>query len=241
MKKLIAAIQFITVVPIGKPGTWDPVGMIEYFPIVGLLLGGTVALFDLAAGYWWPRPVVSLLDVVLLIVLTGALHLDGLGDAADGLYGNRPREKALAIMKDSRVGAMGLVAVFCGLAIKWAGLADLAVHRTLLLVIIPAYARGAMLFGIRFLPYGRPDGGTGHDLFESKLAVHKFWALLIPIGLSVLAGWRGLALNLVFALTVVLIIRFYRRRIGCVTGDMLGAMTEITEATLFLALAAGGV
>lgn len=238
MKKLIAAIQFITVIPIGKPGTYDPIGMIAFFPLVGLLLGGIVSVFDMVVLNIWPSSVASLLDVILLILLTGSLHVDGLADTADGLYGNRPKEKALAIMKDSRVGAMGLVAVFCGLSVKWAGLAEISVHRSLLLLIIPVYARSSMLFGIRFLEYGRSGCGTGHGVFAEKLPVTSFWGLLIPVILSLFLGWQAIILNLGFAAIVTCILGFYRRRIGCITGDMLGALTEITEAALFLLAAA---
>ncbi len=238
MKKLIAAIQFITILPIGKPGTYDPMGMIAFFPLVGLLLGGIVSVFDMVILHIWSPMVVSLLDVILLIWLTGSLHLDGLADTADGLYGNRPKEKALAIMKDSRVGAMGLVAVFCGLSVKWAGLAEISIHRSLLLLIIPVYARSSMLFGIRFLEYGRSEGGTGHGVFVEKLVASSFWGLLIPVMLSFFLGWRFVALNLGFVIIVTYTLIFYRRRIGCITGDMLGAMTEVTEAGLFLLAAA---
>ena len=238
MKKLIAAIQFMTILPLGRPGTYDPVGMIAFFPLVGLLLGGIVSVFDLLMLTIWSPAVVSLLDVILLIVLTGSLHLDGLADTADGLYGNRPKDKALAIMKDSRVGAMGLVAVFCGLSVKWAGLAEISDHRSLLILIIPAYARSAMLFGIRFLEYGRPEGGTGQGVFTEKLPMGSFRGLLIPVVLSVFMGWGAVVLNLGFVVLIAGTLGFYRRRIGCITGDMLGALTEVTEAGLFLLAAA---
>ncbi len=238
MKKIIAAIQFMTVLPLGRPGTYDPVGMIAFFPLVGLLLGGIVSVFDRLMLNIWSPPVASLLDVILLIVLTGSLHIDGLADTADGLYGNRPKDKALAIMKDSRVGAMGLVAVFCGLSVKWAGLAEIFDHRSLLILIIPAYARSAMLFGIRFLEYGRPEGGTGHGVFAEKLPLSSFWGIVIPVALSFLMGWDAVVLNLGFIVIIFVTLGFYRRRIGCITGDMLGALTEVTEAGLFLLTAA---
>ena len=107
MKGLIAAIQFLTIIPMGKPTTYDPKGMIPYFPIVGMILGTLVSIFDHVALQLWSKPVVAILDVILLLVLTGAFHLDGLGDSADGLMGHRSREKVLAIMKDSRIGVMG--------------------------------------------------------------------------------------------------------------------------------------
>lgn len=241
MRHFISAIQFITIIPAGRTDTFDPPKMIPFFPMVGLFLGLITALFDQLATALWSRPVASLLDVLLLAVLTGAFHLDGLGDAADGLLGQRSKEKALTIMKDSRLGTMGLVAIVFGLALKWAGIAGLDANRALLLVIVPAYARGSMLFGMRFLEYGRPGGGTGVDFFKSRLEWTAFWGLTAPVVLSVFLGWAVFGLNLGFIILTAVLVWYYKRRVGCVTGDMLGAMAEILESGLFLLVAMGGV
>jgi adenosylcobinamide-GDP ribazoletransferase len=234
MKRLIAAIQFLTIIPLGKSAIYDPKGMIPFFPIVGLIIGGMLSVFDYVALHFWPAQTTAILDVVLLAVITAALHIDGLGDAADGLMGHRSREKALAIMKDSRIGVMGLVAIICALAVKWGGIMHLNAHRTLLLVLVPAYSRSAMIFGIRFLEYGRPDGGTGYDLFDEPIKLSAFQWLLIPVIVSIFLGWKGLWLNIIFAFITAIIIFYYKKRMGCITGDMLGAMTEVTESLLFL-------
>jgi adenosylcobinamide-GDP ribazoletransferase len=239
MKGLISAIRFITILPVGKSNTYDPERMVPYFPIVGIFLGVLLAGFDWIAMRFWPQSVASLLDVLFLVLVTGAFHMDGLGDTADGLLGHRPREQALAIMKDSRIGAMGLIAVVSGLLIKWGGIASLDEERHLLLILVPAYARAAQIFGIRFLPYGRPDGGTGHALFGSPLRLADFWGLLIPVAFSLCLGWRGIWLNLAFALVTAGVLLHYKKRVGCVTGDMLGALTEVSEAVLFLLASAG--
>jgi adenosylcobinamide-GDP ribazoletransferase len=241
MKGFIAAIQFITILPFGKSAAFDPKKMVPFFPVVGLLLGILVAVFDQAALRLWRPPVTALLDVILLIIMTGAFHLDGLGDTADGLWGQRTKEAALAIMKDSRMGAMGLAAIVCGLAIKWGGIVGLEAHRSLLLIIIPAYARGGMIFGIRYLEYGRPDGGTGLDFFKEKLGISAFWGLLLPLILSLFLSWRAILLNAGFAAIIATILFYYKRRVGCITGDMLGAMAEVTESGLFLLISIGGV
>jgi adenosylcobinamide-GDP ribazoletransferase len=197
-----------------------------------------VSSFDLVVKPLWPASTTALLDVLLFIFLTGAFHLDGLGDAADGLYGHRRKETALAIMKDSRIGVMGLVVIICALSVKWAGIAGLDEDRNLYLFVIPAYARLSILFGMRYLTYGRPNGGTGKPFFENKVKAGAFWSLPILIGLSVLIGWRGILLNLAFVVLVIVILVYYKRKLDCITGDMLGAMTEITESGLFLAASA---
>ena len=241
MKHLVAAIQFITVIPLGYQGRFEPVKMIPYFPVVGLLLGFLTAVFDRLARHFWTDPVVAVLDVLLLILLTGAFHLDGLGDTADGLYGRRSPDQMLAIMKDSRIGVMGLVAIVCVLAVKWSGIATLESDRSLLLLIIPAYARSSILFAIHYLPYARPEGGTGRDFFARPTDRGVFRMLLLPLGLSLFLGTRAILLNLAFIALVAVILFYYKRKLNAVTGDMLGAMTEMTEAGLFLLLAAKGV
>ena len=240
MRNFISAIQFITILPVGRADTFDPPKMIPYFPIVGLALGALTALFDLVAVNLWSKPVVSLLDVMFLALLTGAFHIDGLGDAADGLLGQRSKDKTLAIMKDSRIGTMGLVAIVFGLSMKWGGITGLDAHRSVWLILVPAYARGGMLFGMRLLEYGRPAGGTGLEFFRDKFGIYTYWGLLVPLALSVLLGWKALWLNISFGAITAAIIWYYKRRIGCITGDMLGAMTEITEAGLFLLVSIGG-
>ena len=240
MRHFISALQFITILPVGKPGPFEPQKMMPYFPLVGILLGLLVAVFDRLMLNLWAQPVVALLDVILLAVVTGAFHLDGLGDTADGLFGQRPREKALAIMKDSRIGTMGLVAIVFGLALKWAGIVGLDESRSLLLIIVPAYARAGVLFGIRFLEYGRPDGGTGLDFFKEKLKPSAFWGLALPVGLSLILGWPAILLNLYFIFILITILFYYKKRIDCITGDMLGALIEFLEAGLLLLVSIGG-
>ena len=240
MRNFISTLQFITILPLGKAESFDPPKMVPYFPLVGILLGLLVALFDSVAIRFWAPPVAALLDIMLLAVLTGAFHIDGLGDTADGLLGPRSRDKALEIMKDSRIGTMGLVAILFGLALKWGGIANLEAHRSILLIMIPAYARAGILFGMRYLPYGRSDG-TGKPFFQKKLSLLHFWGLIFPISLSLILGLKAILLNLAFAIIIGMILLFYKKRMGCITGDMLGAMVEITEAGLFLMISFGDV
>jgi adenosylcobinamide-GDP ribazoletransferase len=215
--------------------------MVPWFPLVGLMLGGLLALFDSIASRWWGPAAVAVLDVALLAILTGAFHLDGLGDAADGLFSHRTREQTLEIMKDSRIGAMGVVALTSVLALKWAGIGGLSDHRALVLVLVPSYARGGILFAMRFLEYGRPGGGTGLPFFTRKLAARHFWALAAAVLLSLGLGPMALRLNAGFVLLTAGVIAYYRRRLRSVTGDMLGAMTEAVEAGLFLIASMGGM
>lgn len=237
MKGLLSAIRFITILPVGKDNAFEPNKMIPFFPLVGLLLGLIVALFDRLWLMLFNPPVAGLLDVILLLALTGALHIDGLGDSADGLFSHRAPEKKLAIMKDSRIGMMGLVTVVLMLAVKWAGLAYLGPGRSLAILLVPAFARGSMLFGFRFLTYGRPEGGTGHAFFEQKIKWADFWGIIPPVILALFLGLPGVLLLAGFTAVTAAILWFYKRQLNCITGDMLGAMVETLEAVLFLIVA----
>ena len=234
-------MQFITSIPVSRNAVFEPRAMIPFFPVVGLILGIIVALFDAFAVRLWPVPVAAVLDTALLALLTGALHLDGLGDTADGLYGGKTLERALEIMKDSRIGAMGMVAVVFALAVKWGGLSALGEHRALLIATVPALARASMIFGMYFLEYGRPGGGTGHAFFQEPLDKKAFVYVAIPAVLCLFAGVRGLVLLISFFALTMATVAFYKRKMGCVTGDMLGAMVESSEAALFIIVSGGSL
>lgn len=235
---LRSALVFITILPAGTNLAYSPMGMIRFFPVVGLIIGALLVLTDLLVSRLWPAPVAALVDLIFLVVVTGAFHVDGLGDTADGIFSHRSRERALEIMKDSRIGMMGLVAVVIVLALKLAGLWSLKTTATpaqalLLLLIIPAYSRAGMIFGIKFFNYGRGKG-TGKDLFERPLVWKDFAYCLIPLFFSLFLGYKGLVLNLVFGVGLILILVFYKKKMNCITGDMLGAMNEVLEALMFL-------
>jgi len=236
---LRSAILFITILPAGRNVAYSPMGMIRFFPVIGLIIGGLLVLTDLVASRLWAMPVAALMDLLFLVVITGAFHLDGLGDTADGIFSHRSRERALEIMKDSRTGMMGLVAVVCVLALKLAGIWSIkdsgtSAQTLLLLFLVPAYARASMIFGIRFLNYGRKDTGTGLDLFEHPIGIKDFTYCLIPLFFSLFIGYKGLVLNILFCIGIIIILVFYKKKMNCITGDMLGAMNELLEALLFL-------
>jgi adenosylcobinamide-GDP ribazoletransferase len=236
---LAGALQFLTILPLGPAARFAPRGVLRFFPVAGLVIGALVSAFDALLGLFLPLPVAAALDVALLALISGALHLDGLADTADGLLGHHARQRSLEIMKDSRVGAMGLVAVGLVLVAKTAGLGAISGSRSLVLILVPALARGAMMIAIATLPYVRPAGGTGQAFCETPpRALDLIW-LVVPLGLSVFLGWRALVLAAAFGGVTALMIDFYRRRLGGVTGDLLGALGEVVETLLFVALAAG--
>jgi len=238
-RHFLSGIQFLTILPCGPTQPLEAQRTLPLFPLCGLIVGAVLLLVDSVASLFWQRSVVAVLDVVALAVVTGALHLDGLADTADGLYGRRLPEKALEIMKDSRIGAMGMVTVACCLAMKWAGLSGLDMHRAVLLLLVPATARAGVIFAVHYLPYGRPAGGTGQAFFQGTPRLQDHWALaVVLLAALLLAGWSGALLLVGFVALTAGVLIYYRYKINCVTGDMLGALVEISEAGLFLILSA---
>lgn len=238
-RDLKSSIQFLTIIPCGETHHFEPRATLAFFPICGLLIGALMVLLDLIACRIWDPATAAVVIVVALAVISGALHLDGLADTADGLYGERTPDRALAIMKDSRIGAIGTVAILCCLAVKWAGLAGLDAQRSLWLLLIPGFARATVLVGIWWLPYGRPEGGTGRSFFQQPLRLRDFWGLLVLMVMAaVLTGWGAVWVAAGFTLWVTAVLSYYRHKINRITGDMLGAMIETTEAVLFLLVSA---
>lgn len=237
---LRACMAFITILPMGKKPVYSPLGMIRFFPVVGLIIGALLVITDVLASMVWAPPAAALVDLIFLVAVTGAFHLDGLGDTADGIFSHQGRDQALEIMKDSRTGIMGLVAVVLDLAAKLAGIWSVKINCSpvqamAIFFLVPSFSRAAMIFGIKHLNYGRKGRGTGKDLFDRPLNSKDFYLCLIPLGFSLFLGYKGLILISGFALGCVAVLKFYKRKMNCITGDMLGAMTEVMEAWLFMA------
>ncbi len=237
------AAAFLTRLPVGGGVACDADRLarsLALFPAVGLLLGLLLALADAALTAVFPPPVVAGLLLLLLVALTGGLHLDGLADTVDGLSGGRDRESALRIMKDSRVGALGATALVLDLLLHWLCLWSLpAGIRAAGLTLMPAAGRWAQVALASTCRYARAEGGTG-AVFVEKAGDRELVlaTLTLAVAAVALGGWRGAALLLPLALTVLLLRRFFLRRLDGVTGDLLGAATEVAEIVVLLALLA---
>jgi adenosylcobinamide-GDP ribazoletransferase len=237
MNGLRDALGFLTVLPVGRKTPWEGAAMVGWFPAVGLILGGLWAAFDAAAGRLFPPTLQAGLDVLFLVIITGGLHLDGLADTMDGLFSHRGREECLRIMKDSRIGTWGVLGLVSVLGLKTLALHEpLTGHRFMLLLLVPGYGRLAMLIGMSLLPYGRSEEGIAYLLYKGEKK--RAWlpgALLMAAGSILMGGWTGfLILNAAFLLTLCFLLLYYRNRLGCITGDMIGALGEVTETVLLV-------
>jgi adenosylcobinamide-GDP ribazoletransferase len=237
--ELRQALLFLTVLPLSAPPTVQTRELgrsMAYFPLIGLGLGLLLAGANYLLGFFFPPTVGALLVLLLLIFATGALHLDGVADTADGMYGIRDRAARLRIMKDSRVGAMGVVALLCLLLLKVVTLTAIPpALRWPVLIVLPVVGRWMMVALAVLAPYARSEGGTGSVFVEGVGRRELFLATLILA--AVLIGFFklwGLTFLAALILIVIALERYFKARLGGVTGDILGAVCEWSEAFFLL-------
>jgi adenosylcobinamide-GDP ribazoletransferase len=244
---ILAALRFLTVLPVRHGAADDGrcfAGSLFYFPLIGLGIGLLTALADALLGCILPQAVVALVAIVMLAGISGFLHIDGLADTADGLLSSRPREQKLVIMRDSRTGAMGVTAIVLVLLGKYAALASTdAALVPAALVLMPLAGRCALVFAMAMLPYARPEGGLG-ALFYSRntrmaAGVSVLMLLMVLFLFSQFAWfhWQNVvAIGIALAGTVLLFSAWCRKSLGGATGDTLGAVCELSELMVAIAI-----
>jgi adenosylcobinamide-GDP ribazoletransferase len=237
---LAVAGAFLTRLPLGPGAGADREALARaapLFPLVGAALGAAVGGVALGLAEVLPALLAGLLAVSLELLLTGALHLDGLADSADGL-GGRDRGRSLEIMRDHAIGTYGAASLTLDLAVKAGALGALAEAGALGSVIAAlALSRAAPLPLGRHLPYARASEGTG-QLLAGRVGAVSAW---LGVGLSLLVavvatGLTGLALFAAAAAVTAAVGIWSHRRLGGVTGDVMGAAVELS-ATLSLVVA----
>jgi len=233
-----AALAFLTRVPIGSRVTLGPADVARgaaLFPVVGAGLGALAGALAAGLDARLSALLAAALAVSLDALLTGAIHLDGLADTADGL-GAPTRERALEVMREPAIGSFGATALGLDLVVKTAAVAAVLAGPDPVLVLVAAFAAGraAPLAPALAFPYARAEGGTGLVLAGRRAwpAVGLVLGAAIPVAaLGLRGGWVVLG----GALAVLAVVPV-ARRLGGVTGDVLGATVEL--ATLFALVAA---
>ena len=212
----------------------------KYLPAVGRLVGGLGALVFWLTAQLWPQPVAVLLAMAATLYATGAFHEDGLADTADGLGGGWDKAKILAIMKDSRVGSYGVIAIVLALLGKYTLLISLPAEQVgLALIAGHALSRGCAVSLMAFMDYARDDAASKSRPVAGRLGIGALlfalactgWPLLFFAPAAVLAG-VGLA-----ALATLWLAGKCRRWLGGYTGDCLGAIQQLAEIGFYLGLA----
>lgn len=253
---VVAALQFLTRVPLpvrlpDNPSVFRRSTV--FFPVAGLAVGAGLAGAGVLLDRWFPFYVTGVFVMAAWVVLTGGLHLDGLMDASDGLLSNQSRERMLEIMKDSRSGAMGVIAAVTVLLLKAALLAALFADGgracLSLLVLVPVWSRTFLALAIAGWPYARQTGSLG-SMYRTSGFRHALAAGVLAAGLTVpvlrgLAGFDTAGALAALALVAVLVYgtgsalaAAISRKLGGLTGDTYGALNEVLEVVL-LAVAVG--
>lgn len=239
LKRFVLMIQFLTTIPLGiqlKVTNEDFGRGLVFAPLVGLILGGILTGAHYILGLLFPTLVTSVLVMIIYILLTGGLHLDGLGDTFDGLFSNRSRERMLEIMRDSRVGTNAVLAIvsvlflnvslLSGLKPSFAGSAVL---------LMPVAGRIGSLVGAGCSTYARSGEGLGKS-FIDICGFREVLAGLVPYlaVFYIFTGWKGVLTAWIPVLGALVTVRLFSRKIGGATGDVLGAVCELNQ-TIFLA------
>jgi adenosylcobinamide-GDP ribazoletransferase len=236
------AAGFLTILPVLPRSGAAPEALAAsfgWFPLIGFALGAVLVAENFLLTPLFGDALAAILLVLTLTVLTGAVHLDALADTADALGAGSDRRRALEIMRDSRIGSFGAVAIVFFLALEMVALATMGeARRALALWLAPGLARWAMMAVSWRVDYLRAEGagtallGSGDD---RNLALAS--AIAAIAALPILSS-RVMVAYLVVAALAVALRAAYRRWLGGVTGDLIGAAGELVEAAVLLVMAA---
>jgi adenosylcobinamide-GDP ribazoletransferase len=234
IRRFLGALQFLTVLPL-RVQTSTPGEAAVFFPVVGVLLGVTAGAMFLIAQRFLSSSIAALLAISGLVAMTGALHEDGLADVADAFRTGRSRERIMTILKDSRIGAYGALALIVSFALRWQSLVGFQVNAALGLAVSLAVSRSALVLLAFLVP--SVGGGLGAS-FASFLSARIVVAVLAQALLcTVFCGWRGAAMLLASGITVLLARSYFMQRLGGVNGDCLGATCQAVETVNLMILA----
>lgn len=232
MRDFLTALGFLTLFPHPQYDDFDGKDLgrsMAAFPLVGLFLGIILVIANFIFTSFLPEGLTNILLIALLVILTGGLHLDGFMDTLDGIGGGNNKEKILTIMRDSRVGAFGVIGIVLLLMIKWEALNVLGGLKVPALLLMPTASRFAMALLTHISPYAR-DEGLGRPFADGLTKDRVYFALAVTLIISLfIADMKGLVI--VFIITGLTFVwsRWFRNKIGGVTGDIIGAWNEMSE------------
>lgn len=241
MRRLILMIQFMTRIPLPVRVDFRDEDLGKgniYFPLIGILIGLLMAAGGWAAGrLFGPGMLTAIFTVAVYIWASGGLHLDGITDTFDGLWSNRPPERILEIMKDSRIGTFGALGLMLTLLIQVGTIGEVGGHWQWL-ILAPMLGRYGCVFGNAISRYARPDG-MGKRFVEDcgmgewMLASVYTWPVALWLGRLPGVVAAGCVLGFTYLFT-----RWVQKKIGGITGDIIGAVIELNQLLVLLLAAA---
>lgn len=238
MRYFIIAMQFLTIIPLPFTVRCEKEDLgrsTALFPLAGLAIGALLLGVDWLVSPWLARPLCDALIIATLAAVTGGLHLDGLADVCDGLAARGGRERFLAVMKDSQVGALGAVGLMLGLLLKWQALVAVPIeYKWQALLLFPLLARFGQVLTLTWARHARQDGlgvafvqGSG----GAALSIAFFTAASAA---AYLLGIRGATALVAVSLLSGAGRLFFQRRLGGLTGDTIGCISELNEILVLM-------
>jgi adenosylcobinamide-GDP ribazoletransferase len=216
---------------------------VGYYPVVGLLIGLILAGLSWVLALFLPSTIVNGLLIVALVVISGALHLDGFVDTCDGIGGHKTPEERWQVMRDSRVGGFGIIGACCLLLVKYISLNSVPPSLLMMtLVLMPVISRWAMVYAIFAYPSARPSG-LGKERKQATdwqwFAIATVIALVVAIGLAWLANityfyLAGIAIVFGIWLITIAMATYFKRKFSGLTGDTYGAINEVAEVCVLI-------
>lgn len=232
------AWQFLTIIPSPfrrEYGAEDLGKAISFFPVVGLFLGLVLFGLDYLLGVFLPSIVINVLLVIALVILTGALHLDGFIDTCDGLSVKSSVSDKLKVMSDSQVGGFGVVGGCCLILAKFASLVALPQElRASALILMPMMSRWGMVYAISIFPLAKKEGmgwAAKQRASWKGMVVATVFSLIMTL---VLLKWWGAALLAALGLILLVVSKYLCSRFGGLTGDAYGAINEFAEVVVLI-------
>jgi adenosylcobinamide-GDP ribazoletransferase len=209
-----------------------------YFPVVGLIIGLILAGLNWLFNLILPTSLVNALLIVFLVIITGAMHLDGFIDTCDGIAGHRTAEDRREVMRDSRVGAFGVIGAILLLLTKFVSLSNVPAPLMMTtLVFMPVVSRWAVAYAVFAYPYARPDG-LGKAFKQRTrwpgFTVATFITLVIAVVLIPLLHLAGLLVMFVVWIITLIMTAYFKSKFSGLTGDNYGAINELAETSVLI-------
>jgi len=233
VKSFFIALGFLTRLPV--PVVYEIEGpdlgkSMATFPLVGLFLGVIMILIDAVISPYLPEGLTNIVILTSLALITGGLHIDGFMDTIDGLAGGKNRDEILKIMRDSRAGALGVVGVVLLLLLKWEALNSIPVGgKGAALVVMPVIGRWGQTLLAHISPYARSEG-LGRPFVGGLTPGGLVFALVSVIIITFFSiGISGTGLVVIASLIAFVWSWWFKKKTGGVTGDVIGALSEVLE------------
>lgn len=235
MKPFLIALQFLTIFPVrisSEITAKDSSRALIFFPAVGALIGIILCLISLCFSFL-PHLVVIALLLSAMVITSGAMHLDGFADTCDGIFSGRKKEEILEIMRDSRIGAMGAIGITLLLLLKFTLLASMPkVDLWKLLILTPLFSRWAQVFACYSSPYAHKEGKARYFMEGAGKKEMLIATIFMLAAFVLLTQAKGITAALFSILAIILFIGFVKKKIGGMTGDTIGAVSELSEICL---------